>query len=94
MRCKPKAISVGFTDTCLSTTTACRISSNASHAIIIAGIECTPEAAALTLSGKLDLKDDLTEVLKILSVTAPIQLQIISPGNFRIDYNPASSRLN
>jgi fe2+-dicitrate sensor, membrane component len=57
-------------------------------------IECTPEAAALTLSGKLDLKDDLTEVLKILSVTAPIQLQIISPGNFRIDYNPASSRLN
>lgn len=45
-------------------------------------IECTPEAAALTLSGKLDLKDDLTEVLKILSVTAPIQLQIISPGKF------------
>ena len=39
-------------------------------------IECTPEAEALTLSGKLELKDDPAEVLKILSATAPINLQI------------------
>ena len=57
-------------------------------------IECTPEAAALTLSGKLELKDDPAEVLKILSVTAPINLQIDGSGNFRIDYNPTANHPN
>lgn len=57
-------------------------------------IECTPEAAALTLSGKLDLKDDPAEVLKILSLTAPIRLQINGPGDFRIDYNPTANHPN
>lgn len=57
-------------------------------------IECTPEAAALTLSGKLELKDDPAEVLKILSVTAPIDLQIDGSGNFRIDYNPTANHPN
>ena len=57
-------------------------------------IECTPDAAMLTLSGKLDLKDDLSEVLKILSVTAPIRMQIIDPGTFRIDYQPTANPSN
>ena len=57
-------------------------------------IECTSEAAALTLSGKLELKDDPAEVLKILSVTAPIDLQIDGSGNFRIDYNPTANHPN
>lgn len=57
-------------------------------------IECTPEAEALTLSGKLELKDDPAEVLKILSATAPINLQITGSGNFRIDYNPTTNNPN
>lgn len=57
-------------------------------------IECTPEAEALTLSGKLELKDDPAEVLKILSATAPINLQISGSGNFRIDYNPTTNNPN
>lgn len=57
-------------------------------------IECTPEAEALTLSGKLELKDDPAEVLKILSATAPINLQITESGNFRIDYNPTTNNPN
>ena len=54
----------------------------------------TPEAEALTLSGKLELKDDPAEVLKILSATAPINLQITGSGNFRIDYNPTTNNPN
>lgn len=48
----------------------------------------------LTLSGKLELKDDPAEVLKILSATAPINLQITGSGNFRIDYNPTTNNPN
>ena len=55
---------------------------------------CKPEAEALTLSGKLELKDDPAEVLKILSATAPINLQISGSGNFRIDYNPTTNNPN
>lgn len=37
------------------------------------GISCTPQASQLTCSGKLDLKDDLLQVLDGISKTAPIQ---------------------
>jgi hypothetical protein len=46
------------------------------------------DAAGLLCSGKLDLKDDITDVLDVLSSTAPITCGINTNGEYNIVYNP------
>jgi ferric-dicitrate binding protein FerR (iron transport regulator) len=46
------------------------------------------DAAGLLCSGKLDLKDDITGVLDVLSSTAPITYEINTNGEYNFMYNP------
>jgi hypothetical protein len=46
------------------------------------------DAAGLLCSGKLDLKDDITGVLDVLSSTAPITCGIYTNGEYNIVYKP------
>lgn len=45
--------------------------------------DCSPEVGVMTISGKLELNDDPGEVLRILSLTAPIRFRV-SENGFRL----------
>lgn len=42
--------------------------------------DCSPEVGVMTISGKLELNDDPGEVLRVLSLTAPIRFRASETG--------------